>query len=77
MIQVPTAGSVAGVFAHLLAGVRACSPKCPDCGGPLDRDAPGNYRRRTDAGTWLQVCRPCFIGEVAAQLTGCEARLAA
>lgn len=77
MQQVTNTGGVAVLFSNLLAGVRACSPKCPDCSGPLDRDIPGNYRRRTDAGTWLQVCRACFIGEVAAQLTGCETRLAA
>lgn len=69
MRQVTNAGAV--------AGVRACSPKCPDCGGPLDRDAPGNYQGRTDADTWLQVCRDCYISEVAAPLTGCETRLAA
>lgn len=70
MTPVPNAAAVDQVFANLIAGVRACGPKCADCNGPLNRDTTGIYQRQADTGAQETLCRACFIGELAEQLTG-------
>lgn len=54
-------------FASPQADLRKCLPLCPDCGLPLAA-TPGIRTRLTEQGTPEQVCRPCFIDEIAEQL---------
>lgn len=62
------AGSLNDTMASLLEGVRLCQPKCAVCKQPFKDE--GDVRtRESDAGQKEQLCRSCFLGEIADQVS--------
>ena len=53
----------------LLAGVRHFKPKCAVCERPLQESVTGTRRRANDQGTEENLCRACFIAEIAENIT--------
>lgn len=54
-------------MATLLAGVRHCQPKCAVCVQPF-KDVDDVRTRETEAGRKEQLCRSCFLSEIAEQV---------